>query len=320
MTRPAEPTQTTFIGAAGNRLVADVFGERGAPVLLLHGGGQTRHAWRATAAAIARAGHLAYALDQRGHGDSDWDVGGAYAFPDFAADVRVVAGALTERAGTSPMMIGASLGGIAALLAEGEAAAAGTAPLFSALVLVDITPRVDRSGVAKIQAFMSAHAREGFATVAEAADAVAAYLPHRPRPRSHEGLKKNLRLHADGRWRWHWDPLFIDGLLSVGRSRPQSEEELVRAARTIRQPTLLVRGASSEVVLEAHAREFLELVPHAEYLDVGGAQHMVAGDKNDQFASAILDFLTRLDRGEANRRVPNLSAPGAPPRGAGAGG
>jgi pimeloyl-ACP methyl ester carboxylesterase len=290
MTQPDQPVQTSFIGAASNRLAADVFGERGAPVLLLHGGGQTRHAWRATATAIARTGHIAYALDQRGHGDSDWIDSGAYTFPDFAADLRAVTG-------------------VAALLAEGEAIAAGDVPLFAALVLVDITPRVDRSGIAKIQAFMSAHAREGFASVAEAADAVAAYLPHRPRPRSHDGLKKNLRLSADGRWRWHWDPRFIEGPRAVGGSR--SEDALVRAAQAIKQPTLLVRGASSEVVQEAHAREFLELVPHAEYLDVGGAQHMVAGDQNDQFATAILDFLARLDRGAGSADVPHLSAPDA---------
>ncbi|MPZ56868.1 MAG: alpha/beta fold hydrolase [Rhizobiales bacterium] len=301
MTTHNQPAQATFTGAEGNILIADVFGRRGAPVLLLHGGGQTRHAWRNTAIAIARAGRVAYAVDQRGHGDSEWVESGAYGFPAFAADVRSLAGALTARSGEAPVMIGASLGGIAALLAEGQAAEAGTAPLFSALVLVDITPRVDRSGIAKIQAFMSAHAREGFATVADAADAVAAYLPHRPRPRSHEGLKKNLRLHADGRWRWHWDPRFIEGQRSVGGSRPEAEEKMVRAARRITQPALLVRGASSEIVQEAHAREFLELVPHAEYLDVGGAQHMVAGDRNDQFAAAILDFIARLDRRGASR-------------------
>ena len=113
--------------------------------------------------------------------------------------------------GERPIAIGASLGGIASLLADGTAERAGRGPLFAAIVLVDITPRVDQSGVAKIQGFMRERAAEGFATVAEAADAVAAYLPHRKRPRSHDGLKKNLRLHPDGRWRWHWDPRLLQG-------------------------------------------------------------------------------------------------------------
>src|SRR5262249_28797868 len=184
----------TFTGASGNVLKADVFGDQGRPVLLLHGGGQTRHAWQRTGERIARGGMTAYALDQRGHGDSDWIPDGAYRFFDFAADVRAVAERL--RAGP-PGAIGASLGGVASLLAYGAAHAEGTTPLFAALVLVDITPRVDLSGVQKVQGFMREHAVEGFATLQEAADVVAAYLPHRPRPRSHEGLKKNLRLHAD---------------------------------------------------------------------------------------------------------------------------
>jgi len=282
-------------GAAGNRLAADVFGDAGRPVLLLHGGGQTRHAWRRTAVALARAGWLAYAVDQRGHGESEWVADGAYRFEDFAADVAAVAAELQRRHGVPPVAIGASLGGIASLYAAGDAQAAGRPPILAALVLVDITPRVDLTGVAKVQGFMRTHARDGFASVEEAADAVAAYLPHRPRPRSTEGLKKNLRLHPDGRWRWHWDPRFLDGRRPVdGARRTETEDRLIAAARGLKIPALLVRGGSSELVQEEHAREFLALVPHARFADVSGARHMVAGDKNDQFAAAIMDFLKSL--------------------------
>jgi pimeloyl-ACP methyl ester carboxylesterase len=282
----------SLVGAAGNRLAADVFGDTGRPVLLLHGGGQTRHAWRRTAVEIARAGWIAYAVDQRGHGDSEWVADGAYAFKDFAADVTAVAAELARRHGAPPVVIGASLGGIASLFAAGEVQE--RAPIFAALVLVDITPRVDLAGVAKVQGFMREHARDGFATVEEAADAVAAYLPHRPRPRSTEGLKKNLRLHPDGRWRWHWDPRFLDGRRPVGGGRGEIEERLIAAARGLKIPAMLVRGGSSELVQEEHAKEFLALVPHARFADVSGARHMVAGDKNDQFSAAILAFLKSL--------------------------
>jgi len=294
MRRYSEPVTASFTGATGNRLVADVYGEEGPPVLLLHGGGQTRHSWRATAQRLVEAGSVAYALDQRGHGDSEWIADGSYAFRDFAADATAVADALALRAGRAPVVVGASLGGIASLLAEGAAAQAGRTPVFSALVLVDITPRVDADGVAKIQGFMRAQAQEGFASITEAADAVAAYLPHRPRPRSHEGLRKNLRLDPDGRWRWHWDPRFLDGPRPVRAARQEIEAALVDAARRIRIPAMLVRGTSSELVTEDHVREFLELVPHAEYMDVAGARHMVAGDRNDRFSAAILGFLGKL--------------------------
>jgi pimeloyl-ACP methyl ester carboxylesterase len=223
--------------------------------------------------------------------------------------VREVAVILAANGGAKPVVIGASLGGIAALLAQGEADAAGLPPLFAALVLVDITPRVDRAGIDKIQRFMRTNAREGFESVAEAVEAVAAYLPHRPRPSSHDGLKKNLRRAANGRWFWHWDPRFIEGPHSVD-SRADTEDALLAAAKGLRQPALLVRGASSEVVQDAHAREFLELAPHAEYLDVGGAHHMVAGDRNDNFAAAILDFLARLDHRDVANELPSRQLPG----------
>src|SRR6202162_3111401 len=294
MTRHPTPATATFVGAAGNKLVADVFGDRGAPVLLLHGAGQTRHAWHATAEEIARKGHTAYALDQRGHGDSDWVANGAYAVSEYAAAAKVAAPDLTRRSGVKPIVIGASLGGIASLLAEGESERDKGANVFSALVLVDITPRVDQTGVAKVLGFMRAHAKEGFASIAEAAQAVAEYLPQRPRPKSNEGLKKNLRLSPDGRWRWHWDPRFLDGPRAAGKDRRAIEAALTDAARRIQIPALLVRAASSALVKEAHAKEFLELVPHADYVDVSGARHMVVGDRNDHFSAAVLSFIGRL--------------------------
>ena len=161
-------------------------------------------------------------------------------------------------------------------------------------MLVDITPRVDVEGVSKIQGFMRAQLREGFGSIAEAADAVAAYLPHRPRPRSHEGLKKNLRLHPDGRWRWHWDPRFLEGNRRIGAGSEEVERRWSAAAKRVTIPALLVRGGSSELVQEEHAKDFLKLVPHASYVDVSGARHMVAGDRNDQFANAIESFLSNL--------------------------
>ena len=217
-------------------------------------------------------------------------------FGDFAADARVLADTLAERSGVRPVVVGASLGGIAALLAEGGDERAGR----RARVLGAGAGRHHAAGRSRRRlqdpGLHARACREGFGSVDEAADAVAAYLPHRPRPRSHEGLKKNLRLHPDGRWRWHWDPRFLDGRRRIGAGlATRSSSPLVEAARRIPIPALLVRGGSSELVQEAHAKEFLELVPHANYVDVSGARHMVAGDRNDQFADAIEVFLSELE-------------------------
>lgn len=288
------PRTETFTGAAGNKLVGDRYGNGERAAMLLHGGGQTRHAFAGTAQALAKAGWSAFTIDQRGHGDSEWIADGCYRVFDFADDAACIAAELTRRFKTPPVVIGASLGGMAALIAEGEAVKQNLPPRFSAIVLVDVTPRIDLEGAAKIRGFMRGRAREGFASIEEAADAVAQYLPHRPRPQSTEGLRKNLRLHPDGRWRWHWDPQFFDGPHPISSEHLAQEAARVEAARTLRVPALLVRGASSELVREEHAREFLELAPHAKFVDVAGARHMVAGDRNDVFSAAILEFLAGL--------------------------
>ena len=287
MTRPIAPAAAMFKGANGNMLAGDVYGEAGPPVLLLHGGGQTRHAWKKTGDLIARMGRAAYAVDQRGHGDSEWVADGAYQYGDFAADARVLADTLAERSGVRPAVVGASLGGMAALLAEGGRPKNGT--MFSALVLVDITPRVDIEGVSKIQAFMRANSREGFGSIAEAADAVAAYLPHRPRPRSHEGLKKNLRLR-DGRWYWHWDPAFMT---KPGDDPELRTENFEHAAANLTIPVLLIRGKLSDVVSPEGVRHFLDTVPNAEFVELSDAGHTAAGDDNDAFSDVVVKFATR---------------------------
>ncbi len=280
-----------YRGVDGHRLAASRYAPRaGAPrfvALLLHGGGQTRHAWDATGARLADAGALAIAVDQRGHGDSAWHGAGAYANFDYAADARFLARQIGADEGAKPVAIGASMGGVASLLALGEDRAC-----FSGLILVDVTPRLDPNGLLAITGFMRERAGAGFATIEEAAEAVARYLPHRPRPASTEGLRKNLR-QREGRWFWHWDPRFLDGPRTVEHDAPAVAAALDAAARALAVPTLLVRGRSSELVGEEHVRHFLGLCPQAEVVDVADARHMVAGDRNDVFAHAILDFLAR---------------------------
>ncbi len=286
-----------FSGACGNRLVATrrlapTWHSQGQAVaLLLHGGGQTRHAWDGTARALAVTGWQSVALDQRGHGDSAWIEDGAYSFADFGADALVVGRAITAETGVKPVAVGASLGGLASLLALAESV---SDPVFSALVLVDIVPQMDPRGVDHIKGFMRAHAAEGFASVEAAADAIAAYLPHRPRPRSLAGLSKNLRLQADGRFRWHWDPRFLDGPRPVAADWDIMAGKLDAVTRAMPVPSLLVRGASSELVTEAAAEAFLALSPTTQYANISEARHMVAGDKNDAFAEAVVGFLAQI--------------------------
>ena len=269
-------------------LVGDVGGNPlGQPIILLHGGGQTRHSWGRAALELAARGYYVAALDLRGHGDSDWAPDANYSMDAQVGDVRAVIGQLPR----PPVLIGASMGGLISLAAAGEARDQS----IRALVLVDVTPKVDPDGRARIIGFMRDRP-DGFTSVEEAADAIAAYLPHRPRPKDLSGLHRNLRLRADGRWYWHWDPRFF---ATFEPDHEAAVERYTAAARNVGVPTLLVRGSKSELVTPDNVKHFREAIPHAEYADVTDAAHMIAGDRNDAFNAVVLEFL--------ERRVPAMS-------------
>ncbi|MGE0487031.1 MAG: alpha/beta fold hydrolase [Gammaproteobacteria bacterium] len=278
-----EPTQC-WVTPAGLRLCGDAWGpEQGPQVLMIHGGGQNRHAWARSGKALGAAGWRAIALDSRGHGDSDWAPDGDYGQDAFIADLAAVVAALGDR---SPVLVGASLGGLNALLAVGEGRVHARA-----LVLVDIAPRTERAGSERVRDFLAAHAA-GFESLDAVAEAIAAFRPGSPRKANPQSLARNVREGADGRYYWHWDPRFLDGREHDLATR---YERLVPAARGLTIPTLLVRGGSSDVVSREAVDEFLELCPHAEYVDILDAGHMITGDSNERFGQAMGEFLARLD-------------------------
>ncbi|MEU7581730.1 alpha/beta hydrolase [Streptomyces sp. NPDC041068] len=287
MTAGAPPRSQVFAGHDGMPLTADVWGEPSAPPLvLLHGGGQTRHAWDRTGPRLARLGWRVIAPDLRGHGTSAWSADGAYDLDLFAGDTRALVAVLGDR----PVVVGASLGGLSSLLAAGEAPRAA----IRALVLVDVAHRPDPQGARRIVEFMRGRP-DGFSSVGEAAAAVAAHLPHRPRRDDPERLRNNLRRRGD-RWVWHWDPRLLDSF--EGRTDPPGmAERLLDAARRTDVPILLVRGGISDVVREDIAEEFRDKVPNARRVDVADAGHMVAGDRNEHFIDAIVPFLEETRAG-----------------------
>jgi peroxiredoxin len=261
--------------------------------VFLHGGGQTRRSWAKAAAAVAQRGWQAVTVDMRGHGDSDWSSEGDYRVTSFAADIREILAQLP----THPVLVGASLGGITSVLLAGELSRG----IASAVVLVDIVPDMDPAGAERIHAFMADKLVDGFASLDEVADMIAEFNPHRPRPADLDGLRNNLRRRGD-RWYWHWDPQFIDGSAANPPFEVTDVDRLNDAIAAILAdgvPMLLVRGQVSDLVSHDRASAFLRRFPHVEFVDVEGAGHMVAGDRNDLFADAILGFLARHDTAES---------------------
>jgi pimeloyl-ACP methyl ester carboxylesterase len=280
------PHTVEFSAVQGLTLVADEW-NRGADaaagqptVLMLHGGGQNRFSWKNTGQVLADEGFHVVALDSRGHGDSDRAPDADYDIETLTADVMAVLDAI----GRPVILIGASMGGLTGILVADRAGP----ERVTRLVLVDVVPRFEKNGSARIRDFMFS-GLHGFASLDEAADAVAAYLPHRTRPRSPQGLKKNLRLR-DGRWYWHWDPAFMT---KPGDDPELRTENFERAAADLTIPVLLIRGKLSDVVSPEGVRHFLDTVPNAEFVELSDAGHTAAGDDNDAFSDVVVTFATR---------------------------
>lgn len=278
------PQTVAFRGVDDLTLVADewnrdaVTAASGPTVLMLHGGGQNRHSWKNTGQILADRGMHVVALDSRGHGDSDRSPTASYDVETLSSDILQVLYQIDRPV----ILVGASMGGLTGIQAAHEAGP----ELVTKLILVDVVPRFEKDGSARIRDFMFNHIH-GFDSLDQAADAIAAYLPHRPKPRSTEGLKKNLRLR-DGRWYWHWDPAF---LTKPGDDPFARVDKLEAAATNLSIPILLIRGKLSDVVSEEGVRDFLQKVPAAEFVELSEAGHTAAGDDNDAFTDVVVRFI-----------------------------
>lgn len=257
-----------------------------APIVCLHGGAQTAYMWEELGAALASRYYL-LAPDLPAHGDSD---------PIFDApfDRHVLASSVAPLAAefgiTRAACVGASLGGITSLTL-----AAARPELVGAVVLVDIGHRLEDAGVDRIIEFMTKH--ESFASLEDAAEAVAEYLPHRRAPADPQRLRRNLRQRADGRWEWKHG---LGRQMRDGGPRPGfgGWRELVsgmdREAATIQVPVLVLRGSQSDVLSDEGAGEIAALLPDARLATIGAAGHHAAGDNPETTVSLVRSFLDEI--------------------------
>lgn len=264
----------------GVDLAADGYGPQDGPaVLFFHGGGQSRRSWRGSARQVADAGYRALSFDLRGHGESDWAPDGDYILDAFARDVA----ALIDSFHRPVTLVGASRGGQAALV--GASRRPGKVAL---VMLADVAPLLRDDGVDTIRGFFQA-SRDGFASLDDAADALAHHLGQ-PRLQDPSGLSKAMRKGQHDRLYWQWDPATV----SPQFLNPPSEgEALEEAAAIIRAPVVMVRAELSTIVTDESVALFRKLTPQLDVQLAKGVGHMFTGDRNDAFGEALLDQLSR---------------------------
>jgi flavin reductase (DIM6/NTAB) family NADH-FMN oxidoreductase RutF/pimeloyl-ACP methyl ester carboxylesterase len=272
-------TRLQFRGFGGVRLAGDAFGSPGDPsILMLPAGGQTKETLHAAAAALAEAGRYAICVDLRGHGESQYASDGRYDLDAYVEDVRAVLAQLPAR----PVVIGVSVGGLAALAALGES----DTPLATGLLLVGVTLWVDAAVQAEIVGrFRSLEA--GFDSLEDVRLAIAQLHPQEPEPTLGQ-LSHSLVHAADERYYWRWDPR-ATGQLDLARASARLEA----AARQLTVPTLLIRGASHETADQEAPARIANLIPGAESVEIPGAGHLVVTECTDDFNAAIIEFLER---------------------------
>ena len=248
------------------------------PVLFLHGGGLNVHTWDLVCAALKTERHC-LALDQRGHGDSEWSPVMDYSTESHAGDLE----AFVDHLGLDRfVLVGMSLGGANAL-----AWAGAHSRRLTALVLVDVGPEVRQAGVRKIAAFTSE--ATPLDSVEEFVTRALAFNPRRDATLLRRSLLHNLRRMPDGRYMWKYDQRHR-GKVDPG-ARAHRSELLWAAVDGVECPTLVVRGAQSDVFHDEDAERLAGRFRRGRWVRIEGAGHTVQGDNPAGLLVALREFL-----------------------------
>jgi len=256
------------------------WGTRGRPpMLFLHGGGLNVHTWDLVCAALKPERHC-LALDQRGHGDSEWSPVMDYATESHAEDLDAF---VSHRGLDRFVLVGMSLGGANALAWAGR-----HSDRLAALVLVDVGPEVRQAGVRKIAAFTSE------ATPLDSVDdfiaKALAFNPRRDATLLRRSLLHNLRRMPDGKWMWKYDQRHRGRAMDPAAAA-RRRELLWSAVSKVSCPTLVVRGAESDVFHDEDAERLAGALPDGRWVKIANAGHTVQGDNPAGLLVAVRQFL-----------------------------
>jgi esterase len=273
------PSEKT-VGIGGLRFRYLDWGNEGLqPILFLHGGALTAHTWDLCCLALREEFHC-LALDQRGHGDTDWAPDADYSITAQREDVR----GFVDKLGLHRFVLaGMSMGAINAL-----AFAIHYPEKLSHLVIIDAGPEIRRPGSSRIRDFVNGGANPE--TLDAIIERALAFNPRRDPKILRRSLMHNLRQQADGNWVWKYDRKRFQ---QMDRDVHTAERRALAEGLTkVTVPTLVVRGAESDVFHEEDAERLVQRLPDGRYVTIPRAGHTVQGDNPKDLAEALREFLS----------------------------
>ena len=253
------------------------------PVVLLHGFAQTCHSWDFVALSLSDRFRV-ITLDQRGHGDSDWAPDGDYTAETQQTDLHAIVEALDLR---GFVLMGLSMGGRNAFTY-----AAHHPERVRALVIVDSAPETRTAGTGNIRRFVEQE--DELDSVDDFIKRVQAYNPRRSVQQIKGSILHNLKELPNGKWTWKYDKILRSSRRSMTPD-PGTAERLWKYAESLQCPTLVVRGAETDVVTAETAEAMQQRIPNSRLATVEGAGHLVMGDNPSGFEKAFISFLAELD-------------------------
>jgi esterase len=258
------------------------WGAADAPVIvLLHGGHQSAHSWDLVSLHLAQR-YRVLALDQRGHGDTEWARDVTYSNHEMSLDAETFIQAMGLH---RPILMGHSMGGRNAMLLTRRDPAS-----LRALVIVDVGPELSDKGRAAIAGFVQA--AQEFDDLDHFVRAVRQYDPYRPREHIERTVKYNMLQRADGKFVSKCDS--NPRRLNIARGSGPLENITLEDAATFDLPTLLIRGANSNILAPDSAERFAAALPQATLVTVPDAGHNVHGQNTKGFIAALGTFLDSL--------------------------
>ena len=247
--------------------------------ILLHGFAQTAHSWDFISLSLSHK-YRVIVLDQRGHGDSDWDKDKRYSTEYFVKDINNL---IKINNLNNFNLIGLSMGG-----RNSYYYASKNQNIINKLVIVDTGPETIKKGSSNIRNFVQMN--DELDSIEEFVERIKKYNPHRTEEHIKGNILNNIKQLENGKWTWKYDPFLRSGFNN--RNAHQKNEDQWKILEKIKTSTLIVKGGKSDILAKSTLKKMSDVMPNAQSVTVEEAGHLVPGDNPIEFTKILLKFLT----------------------------